>query len=109
MTATFSSTLDAKPPPSPNLPRPTAPPFNLRRLGAAPHPRAKTPCFVLQVRLLLSLRLDQVRLLPFTMFLVWSLFANHHDSRNSHEEFSDVDKKIDICMRYKKTADKEAV
>ncbi|GAY49215.1 hypothetical protein CUMW_117530, partial [Citrus unshiu] len=101
------------PPPSPNLPRPTAPPFNLRRLGAAPHPRAKTPCFALQVRLLLSLRLDQVCLLPFTMYLVWSLFANRHDSRNSHEEFSDVDDHGDDLspknMRYKKTADKEAV
>ena len=26
-----------------------------------------------------------------TMYLVWSLFANRHDSRNSYEEFSDVD------------------
>ncbi|KDO66099.1 hypothetical protein CISIN_1g047193mg, partial [Citrus sinensis] len=53
------------------------------------------------------------RLLLFTMYLVWSLFANRHDSRNSHEGFSDVDDHGDDLspknMGYEKIADRKAV
>ncbi|KAL9416398.1 hypothetical protein AB3S75_039567 [Citrus x aurantiifolia] len=46
-----------------------------------------------------------------TMYLVWSLFANHHDSRNSYEEFTDVDDHDDDLspkkMGYEKIPAKE--
>ncbi|KAK9185246.1 hypothetical protein WN943_025601 [Citrus x changshan-huyou] len=43
-----------------------------------------------------------------TMYLVWSLFANHHDSRNSYEEFNDVDDLSPKKMGYEKIPAKEA-
>lgn len=45
-----------------------------------------------------------------TMYLVWSLFANRHDSRNSYEEFSDDDARDDLSpkkMGYEKIPAKE--
>ena len=47
------------------------------------------------------------------MYLVWSLFANRHESRNSYEEFTDVDDHDDDLspknMGYEKIPAKEAV
>ncbi|KAL9409165.1 hypothetical protein AB3S75_047533 [Citrus x aurantiifolia] len=52
-------------------------------------------------------------LTDITMYLVWSLFANHHDSRNSYEEFTDVDDHDDDLspkkMGYEKIPAKEAM
>ncbi|KAK9181263.1 hypothetical protein WN944_024400 [Citrus x changshan-huyou] len=52
-------------------------------------------------------------LTDITMYLVWSLFANRHDSRNSYEEFTDVDDHDDDLspkkMGYEKIPAKEAM